>query len=280
MSTVFWDMLRRQRGAILGWGLSLALLGALLVSLYGAMAPQAAQLEGYLEAFPPAFLAAFGVEEAMDFLRPAGYLSSQFFSYMPLVLGILAVLLGSGLLVADEERGTLDLLMAQPISRRAMFLGRLLGMVATLAAVLGLAWLGLAIPAWLSDFEVGPAAMLLPILSLFAVLLLFATLALLLSFLLPARRLAAGLAGLLLVAAYFLQTIAQIDDRFEPLARLAPLAYYQSGDAVNGLNVAWFAALLALSALLALLALQRFERRDLRVGGKGSAPTLRRLRRA
>ncbi len=114
------------------------------------------------------------------------------------------------------------------------------------------------------------------------VLLCFGTLALLLSMLLPSRRRAGMTAGLLLVASYFLTSLARINSDLEPAARLSPLNYYQSGDAIRGLNAAWFVGLLAVAVLWALLAWWRFERRDIRVGGEAGwrLPALRRGRNA
>jgi ABC-2 type transport system permease protein len=94
--------------------------------------------------------------------------------------------------------------------------------------------------------------------------------ALLLSMVLPSRRLAAMIGGMTVVGSYFLSTFARLDPSLENLALLSPLNYFQSGEAINGLNVAWFGGLLAVAALLAVLAWWRFERRDIRVAGEGS----------
>jgi len=65
---------------------------------------------------------------------------------MTLFIGILAISAGAGLLVGDEEKGILDLVLAHPVSRTALFCGRLLGLVAILAIVLAVSWLSWVIP--------------------------------------------------------------------------------------------------------------------------------------
>ena len=117
--------------------------------------------------------------------------------------------------------------------------------------------------------SVGAADIALPFLALFALLLSLGTLALLLSLLLPSRRLAAMAAGFVLVASFFLNGLAKLNSDLETLARLLPLKYYQSGDAINGLNLAWFGGLLAASALFAAAGWRLFQRRDIRVAGEG-----------
>src|SRR5262249_2396035 len=130
-------------------------------------------------------------------------------------------------------------------------------------------WLGFVVAMRWSSFAVSAGAMALPFLSLLAVLLFFGSLALLLSMLVPSRRLAAMTAGVVLLVSYFLTTLARLDKGLESVARLSPVPYYQSGDAIRGLNVSWFLGLLAAAGAFAALAWWRFERRDVRVVGEG-----------
>lgn len=270
MTIVFRYTLARFRGQILGWGLGLFLLGLLVVPFYDTLAQQREQFEQLMKSYPPELLAFFG--DLSEFaVTPESYLSVEFFSYMPLVLGIFAVLAGSGLLAGDEEKGTLDLLMAYPVSRTAVFTGRLLTFFAATVAILAVAWLGLILPASRSSsLDIGWGEMALPFLSLLAVVFLFGTLGLFLSMALPSRRLAAMASGFLLVASFFITGLARINKDLEAVARLSPLNYYQSGDAIRGLNGEWFVGLLAAAAIFAGVAWWRFERRDVRVGGEGS----------
>lgn len=268
MMTIFRYTLRRFRGQILGWGIALALLGVLLVSMYDSFAGQQEQFEDLLELYPPEITAFVGDISSM-FTTPEGFVSVEFFSYMPLILGIFGVLMGSGLLVSDEENGTLDLIMAHPVSRTALFMGRLLAFIFATVAILAIAWLGLIVPMSWSSVDIGWGRMWLPLLSLLAELLLFGTISLFLSMLLPSRRLAATTAGLLLVVSFFITGLAKINEDLEPIAKLSPLNYYQTSEAFHDFNVQWFVGLLAVSVVFALLAWWRFQRRDIRVGGEG-----------
>ncbi len=267
MATIFRYTLRRFRGQILGWGIALALLGVLLVSMYDMIAAEQDQLEDLLKLYPQEFTAFFGDFSA--FGTPEGFLAVEFFSYMPLILGIFAVLMGSGLLVSDEESGQLDLIMAHPIGRTALFLGRLLAFVAATVAILAIAWLGLVVPMNWSSMDLGWGRLWLPMLSLLAELLLFGMMALFLSMVLPSRRLAATTAGLLLVASFFITGLAKINQDLEPVAKLSPLNYHQAQEAFQGLNGTWLAGLLGSAVVFAALAWWRFQRRDIRVGGEG-----------
>ncbi len=270
MATVFRHTLRRFRGQVIGWGIALALLGWMIVSVYDSIAAQEENLIRLLSGYPKELMAFFGAADvALTMFTPEGFLSFEFFSLMPVVLGIFAVLLGSGLLASDEESGRLDLIMAHPVSRTELFAGRLLAFVVGTVIVLTVIWLGfLAAMSW-STFEIDAFRLWLPFLSLLAELLVFSMLALLLSMVLPSRGLAASASGLFLVASYFVTSLARINENLERVASFSPLDYYQTEQAFNAFNWQWFAGLLLVALLFTLVAWWRFQRRDIRVGGEG-----------
>jgi ABC-2 type transport system permease protein len=267
MGTIFRYTLTRFSGQILGWGLALFLLGWLSVARYDIMRENQESIKEILKSSAGQVIRMFG--DPSKLMRPEGFLSLAFFSFMPLILGVFAVLGGSGLLAAAEENGTLDLILAHPVSRTALFLGRLLAFGAATLAILALSWLGFVVAMNWSSLAVSWGAMALPFLSLLAVLLFFGTLALLLSMVLPSRRLAAMTAGMVLVVSYFLTTLARLDTSLETVARLSPLFYYQGGEAILNFDGLWFGGLLAVAGLFTVLAWWSFEQRDIRVVGEG-----------
>ncbi len=267
MVTILRYTLRRFRGQILGWGISLALLGLLIGSMYDVVATQREQFQDIIQLYPQELIAFFG--DLDSFATPEGFLAIEFFSYMPLVLGVFGVLAGSGLLVEDEENGTLDLILAHPVSRTALFAGRLLALLTATLAILTIIWMGLTLPIYWSTMDLKGEMIWLPLLSLMAEMSVFSTLALLLSMLLPSRRAAAMTAGLLLVLGFFLPGLAGINEDLQPIARFSPLDYYQTGDAFHDFNLSWFAGLLISALALAALSWWLFQRRDIRVRGEG-----------
>jgi ABC-2 type transport system permease protein len=268
MLTILRYSLAKSRGQILGWGLSLAILGGYLVSFYDTIADQREALLEMLKAYPPELFAIFG--DMTDMFKPSGYLNVEFFSYMPLILGIFTLLAGSGLLAGDEESGILDLLMAHPVSRASLFWGRVASFTLATMGILVITWLGFLAFAPGTSMDISPGEMLLPFLSLFATLMLIGALAILLSLVLPSRRLAAMVTGLVLVASFFITALERLDESLKPVADLSPITYYQGGLAIDGMEWGWFVGTLALTVLFTLLAWWRFERRDIRVGGEGS----------
>jgi ABC-2 type transport system permease protein len=268
MWTEFWYELMKNRGKVLGWGLTLAVLGGYLVSFYSTVADQQEQLQNLIESYPPELMAFFGGTN--ELFTPSGFLHIEFFSYMPIVLGIYAVLAGSGLFSSAEEKGTLNLVLSHPISRSQLFWGRLLAFFGVTLLILGVIWIAFGIGVRTTpeiDFTWGE--LLLPMLSLLSILLLFGTLGVMLSMFLPSRGLAAMVSGVLLVGGFFITSLAQIDADLEPIADLSPLTYYQGGRALAGFDETWFAGLMIAALVFALVAWWRFEQKDIRVAGEG-----------
>jgi ABC-2 type transport system permease protein len=269
MIPIFYNSLSRFRGQILGWGLSLGTLAAFMTLFYDTIAEQKENYMKLMSNYPKEMLAFFSTGSVMEMFTPSGYLNLEFFSYMTIIIGIFVVLAGSGLLAGDEENGTLDLILAHPVSRSVLFIGRLLAFLVATIAILVLTWLGFVVVVPRTMMEVSAGALALPLVSLFGILALFGTLALLLSMLLPSQRMAAMTSGILLVACYFINALAKIDDSLEPVAKVLPFKYYRGGLAIDEMNWGQWAVMLGISALFVLVAWWRFQRRDIRVGGEG-----------
>jgi ABC-2 type transport system permease protein len=233
-----------------------------------------------VDAFPKELMAFFSTSDMSEMFTPSGFLNIEYFSYMPIIIGIFAILAGSGMLAGDEESGTMDLILAHPVSRTALFVGRSLAFLVATIGILAINWGGFLIGLPGSGLGLNALELGWPFISLFAQLVLYGTLALVLSMLLPSRRMAAMTSGILMVASFFITALARLDENLETLAKISPLNYYQGGQAIDGLKWGWVIGLLGISALFVLIAWWRFERRDIRVGGEGGwrTPMVLRLR--
>jgi ABC-2 type transport system permease protein len=187
---------------------------------------------------------------------------------MPLIVGIFAVAAAAGLLAGDEERGTLDLTLSYPVVRTSLFWGRWLAYAVALALVLFIGYLGWAVTLPFSSMGVTALGLLRPFLPLWALLLLFGGLALLLSMVLPSARIASMTAGGLLVANFLLLGLANLNEDLQAVMEYTPFHFFQMGDAIDGLKWGWNIGLAAVGFALAAAAWLLFRRRDIRVGGE------------
>ncbi len=257
------------RGQILGWGLGLALYGLMIVPMYETMLAEGGRLMEMVASYPKEFLAFFGADPNRMF-TPASYLGMYAFSMMPFILAIFAVGVGSGLIASDEERGRLDLIIAHPTGRSAFFLGRSAGLLAAAVSIMLLGWLGFSAMLGGSSLGLDWGQMTVPFVTLLAQTLVYATLALLLSMLLPARSLAAVISGVFAVVSYFVSSLSFMNETLEALAKFMPYHYFQTVFSFQEINLEWLLALLGISALMAVTAWLRFLRRDIRLSGEGT----------
>ena len=277
MFTVIRYSLRSSRGAIIGWGIGLAALAIMMGSLYDMMVGSNEMMD-VMNAYAvtmPEFAEIFNFS-AMN--TPIGWLDVEYFSFVPLIIGLFATGAGASLLARDEEGGTLDLILAHPVSRTTLFWGRFLATTLVTIILLLISWASLLLSmTWSENFTIPALDLLLPFTSLFAILMFFMTLALLLSMLLPARRMASMLTAMLVVASFFLTLLSGVVDQLEQAADFSPLTYLETATAIeDGLNLTWFGVFIAIDLVLALISWQMFQRRDVRVGGEGTWRFLKR----
>ncbi len=257
----------RLRGQAAGWSIGLVLYGLLLGSFYDTIIT----MEGFdelLKGYPQELLAFFG--NIAEMTTPWGYLDVEYFTFINLIIGIFAIGVCVNLIVGDEEKGLLDLVLAHPISRTQLYWGRLMAFLTMIAAILLLSWLSLVIPSKAYGINLTPTEFLRPFLSLFAISIFFSAFALMLSFILPSTRFAGTLSGAMMVLNFLLIGLSGINPDLEPFMKYTPMHYYQGGYAIKGLEWGWFFGLLIAALLFALLGWIQFLKRDIRVSGEHS----------
>jgi ABC-2 type transport system permease protein len=222
---------------ILGWGLGLALLGYYMFTLYDSFFEQSINLNQMIQALPEGFLAFFG--EDVNPLTARGFLTLEFFSYIPVILGILVVSQAAKLIRSSEETGTLEIILAQPVSRSLVYWGRFLALVLSLVVILVMTWGGFALGLQATtEIDLLWSELILPFISLLAILFLFLALTFMFSMFLSSN--AAGLvSGFFLIASYFVSSLTRLDDDLEVVNHFSPFKYYQSGQAIDGLNMTY-----------------------------------------
>ncbi len=254
--------LRDQRWIAVGVGFAGFLIGLLDVFIYPQYRDQLKDFQ-----YPDAFKGFVG--EAGSIATPEGFITAEFFSWIPLLLITIAIIGGTGALAGEEGTGTLDLLLAQPIARRRLLLEKAAGLVAsvTLAALI-------CFPAFLIgkafvDFDLGAGRLFATTLNMLPIAYLFLALALWGSAALPSRGAAAMLAIVVVVAAYFLYTVGAAVDSFEQPRKISPFYWADpSHVVVHGFDWARSGLLLGVAAVFLALAAWSFERRDITAGGR------------
>jgi len=262
IGTIAAKTIRDQRRALIGW--SAGMIG--LVAMYGAFFPSirgnAAQLERYLSNLPEAFRQAFG--GGADFGTSVGYLNTELFSLLaPLLLMILSISAGARAIAGEEERRTLDLLLAYPVARRDIVLEKLSAMVVTTLGVGAVLWLGVAVLGPPFGLHVSLGHLAAACIAAVLLAMVFGSAALFLGCLSGRRGLAIAFTGSAAVALYLLDLLAPQVDSVSWLETLSPFHYYLGpSPLVNGLPARSAALLVGLIAVFATAAVVAFDRRD------------------
>jgi ABC-2 type transport system permease protein len=269
LPAVFAKTLSDQRWQVFWYGLGLASLAAIVVYLYPSYSEQMADFE-----IPEALQGFMG--EA-GYTTPEGFISAEFFSFAPAVLCIFAIMAATAALGGEEATGTLDMLLAQSISRRRLLFEKIAGLAVSTLAILAVTALGWLMSVPFVDIDISytdlflATANIAPLLFAVEAVSLWATAAF------PERKMATGLVTLGVIVSYFAAYLAEVVDSLAFLRWISVFHYHDGTNALtHGLNPAGTAVLLGMSVLFVALAAVAFERREIGVNRDVRWPFFRR----
>jgi ABC-2 type transport system permease protein len=264
LASVYAKSLRDLRRGFAWWSLGLVGLAAMMVSVYPSVRDNAA-LNKLVENYPQALKGFFGLTGQLDFTSAAGYLGTELFSFVvPLLLLIAAVAAGSNAIAGEEERGTLELLLSLPVSRRRVTLEKLAAL-ATESVALGLVlWLGLWIGAKIAGMHISAAHLAAATASAVALAVAYGAIALLVGCATGRRGLAIAVSAAAAVAAYLVDSLAPLAHAANTLRPLSPFYHYGGVEALrHGLEPLHLLVLLGIAVVATAGAVVAVERRDL-----------------
>ena len=261
LRSIFAKTLRDYRVATLAWG------GGLALMLYAVLASFATQIATPQTRADFARLAETFrfFAEPVEVTTPTGFATWRILGTMPVLVSIWAILAGSRLVRAAEERGTLDIVLVRPRSR-ARYLAEGGGaLVAALLAIGLLLALGAIGGEAAAGVPVAPGGALLTGLNVSLTALVWGLLALLLSQFATRAGAAAGAATGLMLLAWVVDGTGRTSPDLAWVGRLSPFHLYSLSKpliASYGTNAGAMLALAALAALLGAASIPLFIRRD------------------
>jgi ABC-2 type transport system permease protein len=259
----FTKALRDARRSLLGWAVAITVVGSMYASFWPTM--QTPEMTEAMKAYPEGVLEAFNFD---DVTTAAGYLGSAVYGILiPLLVAVFAIATGTRAVAGDEEAGTLDLLLAHPVGRTRLALGRFAAIavgVVLVTGLLGLALIGLDGPVGFDGVGVGDLLAMTVHLALFG--LTFGALAFAVGAATGRRAVALGASAGVAVLGYLANAV------FPQVAGLAwaqqasPFHWYLGGDPlVDGVQPAGALLMAGTVALLVAAGTWSFNRRDLAV---------------
>jgi ABC-2 type transport system permease protein len=259
------ELWQRRRG-LLFWAIGVVALISIDMLLYKEIKADSKQLSDVYSSLSSTVRSLFS--DTGDFLSPAGYLSGRvYYLLLPLLLTIFTVGLGSNLIGKEEQQGTLELLLARPVSRLKLLSSKTM---AGLAAV-GVLFIAAVITALACYKAVGfegvtVTGIILATLEAFVLSTLFGAIALCCSCLGGVwRSLGTPLAILVAFGSYLLASLENVAKWLSWPAKLLPYHYYNPSDVLTGHSHALIpmASYAGLSVIFFIIAWLGFRRRDL-----------------
>lgn len=215
-----------------------------------------------LENVPESLKSLFG--EAADYQRIEGFVEIQGFMQMIFLTFIYGIILFTGLLAGEEGEGTLQTLLAQPVSRSRVYFEKLLAG----AAILGIVSLALAAAVFAGVAIIGESIdfgrvmqatfmqwLVSMVLSLFGYAVGAAT---------GKRGIAGALAGVFTFAGYMITTLVTTVEALKPVNYLSPFKYFNNTRILdNGLQLSNVSVLVVACSALVLIGWLVFVKRDI-----------------
>ena len=261
LGSVFANGMRDQWRSLLVWALAVAVIALMIAAFYPSVKASMASYQQIADQMPKVLRDAF---IGSDIGSPAGWLDTKLFSMMaPIMFLVHAIAAGARGIAGEEEDGTLDLLLAQPVSRGRVLLQKYAGLVAGVVLLTAVLFATLAITAPMFQMHLGTWQLLQASLLVGLLGLAFGSIAFMVAAAWGRRGLAYGVAGGLAGIMYLMDILAPLSSVLERI-QPASLYYYYGiapvSDGMRAVDVLAF-GITALSALV--LAYAAFARRDI-----------------
>lgn len=248
-----------QLKGVLVWGLALGAYAAAMTASFTTFGGDAEQMNRLLEAYPQGMLDAFGITDLSDV---ENYLNAQVFLLAPLALSFFPILAAANAIAGAEERGTIDVLLGNPIRRWQLVVGNFAATALSLLAITAIVGLLTWGTAALMNVDLSARSTAAAVLNMWPICLLFGGLTMLCSAVFHRRALAVTVPAFMLFASYLLDTVGRASEDLEDL-RPASAFYYYGSAIEDGINGAHFAGLTLAACVLVALAVIAFRRRDI-----------------
>lgn len=126
MLAVYRRTIRDKYRSFLTYTFSILLFLTLYVGLYPSVRAQSKQLDQLIKIYPASFFKALGINPAeLTFAHLEAYIGSEQFSFVwPILAVIFAASMAAYICVNDIDRGTIEVVVALPLSRAKLFFER------------------------------------------------------------------------------------------------------------------------------------------------------------
>lgn len=222
---IFLKTLYEKRWMMLGWALGVAAMALLTFAFYPTF--RQGGFDEILKNAPKSLRAMIG--DPASYKTVPGFIGQEIFALrVPMVTLVMAVVLFTGIMAGDEDKGTLQTMLAQPVSRHRLLLEKFLaGSVITFVVCLGAA-LGILLALPFIHESLSLVRLLQAITGVWLLTMLFGMIGFALGAITGKRGLAGGVAGLFAFGTYLLTSLVASVSSLKGLEKISPFHYYNN----------------------------------------------------
>ncbi len=266
LDSVFARRIWERRTGYVWWLLGLVALIGITVAFWPTIQRDTDALGQLFESLPQGFLAIFGADDIETLFTASGFINSRMYSSVGAIIVVFfAISMGTQAVAGEEDKRTLDLLLAQPVSRRSVVLEGFLAMVVMTAGLAAAVFLVLVVCDPLVGLDLPLEGLFAATVGVVLLALVFGSLSLAVGAFSGSRALAIGVGAGATFGTFFINGLAPLVDAIAWTQRLTPFFWFlDSRPLDNGFS--WhFLVLAAVVAVFVAGAVWGFERRDVSV---------------
>lgn len=210
--SLFLSNIKLSRGTLFAWCSLILLYGVFAAYLFPVVSKSNLDYIGYIASLPESMRTAMGmgnIDLASMAFTADTYIAIEFLMFWPLIVCFYAIFAGVSI-SREVERGTLDLLLAQPVSRTRVLISKYAIPLTGIVLIALFSWLGLAVSAPLADIELNMWNQFLAILHGLLLVAAIASYTLLANVIFLEPRKALAVAGVITAAMYIINFIVPL----------------------------------------------------------------------
>jgi len=262
LNNVFLKTLRDYRNALIWWVIGIVGLCFYLMYFYPYIT-KTTEFIDVIEYLPPIIKNLIG--DQLQLRTPEGFFSIQPFSMMaPLLFLIFGITKGGNAIAGEMEKGTLDLLLANPLPRWRLVVEKFAAIGVSFLVLAIIFWMGMVSGSLIFNINISALRLAEVIISCFMLGMVFSSLTLALSCFNLRKKMSYGLVSGFAVIAYLINAYAPMVNKLKPYRIFSPFYYYNGASPlINGLNIAHLLVLVGWCLLFFLISLYTFNRKNI-----------------
>ncbi len=201
---------------------------------------------------------------AQTYQRINGFIDIQVLAQMVFMTIVYGIILFTGVIAGDENEGTLQTLLANPVSPTKVYFEKLAGASLLLSIVNSSIFFGTLVGALIVSESVDIVRLAQACIMLFVVTMVFSLIGFCIGAVTGKRGLAGALAGTLAFVSYLISNLAPTVDALKTVNKFSPYEYFNKPSILdNGVQMGDVLILVSISVVFIVIGYTVFTKRDI-----------------